>query len=73
MNLRWRTLRDNINSADLFFVERLSSLGGSKFIVGFIYLFFFTLHTTKATIAKTRVNQIVIKHYCDIAEHETHT
>ena len=27
---------DNINSADLFFVERLSSLGGSKCIVGII-------------------------------------
>ena len=27
---------DNINSADLFFVERFSSLGGSKCIVGII-------------------------------------
>ena len=27
---------DNINSADLFFVERLSSLGGSECIVGII-------------------------------------
>ena len=27
---------DIINSADLFFVERLSSLGGSKCIAGFI-------------------------------------
>ena len=25
---------DNINSADLFFVERFSSLGGSKCILG---------------------------------------
>ena len=28
--------RDNMNSADLFFVERLSSLGGSRCIVGII-------------------------------------
>ena len=27
---------DNINSSDLFFVERFSSLGGSKCIVGII-------------------------------------
>ena len=27
-------LGDDINSADLFFVERFSSLGGSKSIVG---------------------------------------
>ena len=27
---------DNINSADLFFAERISSLGGSKCIVGII-------------------------------------
>ena len=29
-----RHFGDDINSADLFFVERLSSLGGSKCIVG---------------------------------------
>ena len=28
--------RDDINSADLFFVEKFSSLGGSKCIVGII-------------------------------------
>ena len=27
---------DNINLADLFFVERFSSLGGSKHIIGII-------------------------------------
>ena len=31
-----RHFGDNINAADLFFVERLSSSGGSKFIVGII-------------------------------------
>ena len=29
-------IKDNINSADLFLVERFSSLGGSKYVVGII-------------------------------------
>ena len=34
--LNKRHFGDNINSADLFFVERFSSLGGSKCVVGII-------------------------------------